>query len=240
MAQANRKRNVEPRRKAEAAAPSVQRPDWVVSGLAAAGMVVAAYLTWLKMSGGGAALCVAGSGCDIVQASRYATFLWVPTALWGLAVYVAIGALAWIGLGGRNWLIAFVLAAGGVGFSLYLTWLSIVSLGRDLCVVSDVGRDHDRNPRAARGAASRAEWPEVDGASRSPGHLWSSGGARGRGCRRVRVRRAVFRSGRIPGRARAAPRREQSRDVWSLLVTRLPRAKGPVRARGAGYPLRGV
>ncbi len=129
MAQANRKRNVEPRRKAEAVAPSVQRPDWVVSGLAAAGMVVAAYLTWLKMSGGGAALCVAGSGCDIVQASRYATFLWVPTALWGLAVYVAIGALAWIGLGGRNWLIAFVLAAGGVGFSLYLTWLSIASLG---------------------------------------------------------------------------------------------------------------
>ena len=64
-----------------------------------------------------------------MQASRYATFLWVPTALWGLAIYVAIGVLAWMGLTPRNWPIAFALAAGGVGFSAYLTWLSVFDLG---------------------------------------------------------------------------------------------------------------
>ena len=129
MAQVGRHRKVEVKRKSEPAASRVERPDWVLSGLAAAGMLVAAYLTWLKLSGSGAALCVAGSGCDLVQASRYATFLWVPTALWGLAAYVAIGVLAWMGLTLRNWLIAFWLAAGGVGFSAYLTWLSVFDLG---------------------------------------------------------------------------------------------------------------
>ena len=130
MAQVDRnRRKVEVKRKTEPAASPVERPDWVLSGLAAAGMLVAAYLTWLKLSGSGAALCVAGSGCDLVQASRYATFLWVPTALWGLAAYVAIGVLAWMGLTLRNWPIAFALAAGGVGFSAYLTWLSVFDLG---------------------------------------------------------------------------------------------------------------
>ncbi len=70
MAQRVRNRNVEIRGKTDSPAPSVERPDWVLSGLAAAGMLVASYLTWLKLSGSGTALCVAGSGCDIVQASR--------------------------------------------------------------------------------------------------------------------------------------------------------------------------
>ena len=128
MPPANRRR-IEAKRRGDTPEVAVERPDWVVSGLAGLGILVAAYLTWLKLSGGGALLCTTGSGCDLVQASRYSTFLWVPTALWGLAVYVAIGALAWLGLGPRNWLIGFVLAAGGVGFSLYLTWLSVFTIG---------------------------------------------------------------------------------------------------------------
>jgi len=92
-------------------------------------MAVSGYLTWLKLTGAGAAFCVAGSGCDIVQASRYALLLGVPTALWGFAVYVVIGVLGAAGLGHRNWLIAFLFAAGGVGFSIYLTGLSIFDVG---------------------------------------------------------------------------------------------------------------
>jgi uncharacterized membrane protein len=100
-----------------------------VGGLAVAGLLVSGYLTWLKLSGARAALCVAGSGCDLVQSSRYALFLGVPTAAWGFAVYVVIAALAITGLGARRWLTAFLFAAGGVGFSLYLTALSIFELG---------------------------------------------------------------------------------------------------------------
>jgi uncharacterized membrane protein len=105
------------------------RPDWIVVALSAAGLVVSGYLTWLKWAGGGASFCIAGSSCDIVQASRYATFLGVPTALWGGVLYIAIGALGWLGLAANRWLAAFLLAAAGAGFSLYLTYLSLFVIG---------------------------------------------------------------------------------------------------------------
>lgn len=119
MAQRNRKR--EPAERPIAPDGS----DWVVVILAAAGLAVTGYLSWLKLTGGGAAFCVRGSGCDIVQSSRYALFLGVPTALWGFLLYAALGVLGWMGLNSRNWQIAFALAAGGVGFSAYMTCLSL-------------------------------------------------------------------------------------------------------------------
>ena len=102
------------------------RPDPLVAGLAAAGVVISAYLTWLKWAGTTAAFCLSGSGCDIVQASQYAMLLGVPTALWGALLYGAIGVLAVMGLGPRRWRWAFYLAAGGAGFSIYLTALSVL------------------------------------------------------------------------------------------------------------------
>jgi uncharacterized membrane protein len=101
------------------------RTDWLIALLAAAGVVVSAYLGWLKVQGGNALLCQAGSGCDIVQASRYATILGVPTALWGTAFYVAVGTLAALGLTAQRWLWAFLLVAAGAAFSLYLTAISV-------------------------------------------------------------------------------------------------------------------
>src|SRR5260370_8636542 len=52
--------------------------------------------------------------------------LGVPTALWGAALYGAIGVLAALGLGPRRWRWAFHLAAAGVGVSVYLTALSVL------------------------------------------------------------------------------------------------------------------
>ena len=102
------------------------RPDFLVLGLAAAGFAIAAYLTWLKWMGGNAAFCVSGSGCDIVQGSRYGTLLGVPTALWGVLMYAAIGALAARGLTAPRWTWTFYLAAAGVGVSIYLTAVSVL------------------------------------------------------------------------------------------------------------------
>ena len=105
------------------------RPDLAVAGLAAAGAAVAAYLAWLKLAGASTVFCVTGTGCDIVQSSRYAVLLGVPTALWGALVYVAIGVLAVVGLSPRRWRWAFHLAAAGVAFSAYLTALSAFVIG---------------------------------------------------------------------------------------------------------------
>ncbi len=102
------------------------RPDFLILGLAAAGFAIATYLTWLKWMGGNAAFCLSGSGCDIVQASRYGTLLGVPTALWGALLFAAIGTLAGLGLTASRWAWAVYLAAAGVGFSIYLTAVSVL------------------------------------------------------------------------------------------------------------------
>jgi uncharacterized membrane protein len=104
------------------------RPSWPVASVALAGLVVAAYLTWLKLTGNPAVFCGPGSGCDIVQASRYGTLLGLPTALWGGVLYAAVAGLALAGLTPGRWQLAFLLSAAGAGFSLYLTALSLFVL----------------------------------------------------------------------------------------------------------------
>lgn len=107
----------------------VPGPDWVLGGLSAAGLMLAGSLTAAKLAASSAPFCVAGSGCETVQASRYAVFLGLPTALWGAALYAGIGALALLGLDARRWLAAFLLAVAGVSFSALLTALQVFVIG---------------------------------------------------------------------------------------------------------------
>ncbi len=103
------------------------RPAWVLVGLAAAGVALAGYLTWTKLTGG-APVCVGRDGFAIVQASRYAVFLSAPTAAWGIAFYAVVGALGLRGLTRRRLMPAFVLSVGGVAFSACLTGVALFSL----------------------------------------------------------------------------------------------------------------
>ena len=105
------------------------RRDPLIAVLALAGLAVAGYLAWLKWSGGTPLFCTAGTGCDIVQASRYATILGAPTAFWGALAYAVILGLALAGFDRARWQAAFVVAAAGFGFSAYLTYLSLFELG---------------------------------------------------------------------------------------------------------------
>ena len=86
------------------------------------------------------AFCLSGSGCDIVQGSRYGSLLGVPTALWGVLLDAAIGALAALGLTAARWTWAFYLVAAGVGFSIYLTAVSVLVIHATCadCLASDV------------------------------------------------------------------------------------------------------
>ena len=113
----------------EAVAPELARPDWIVVGLALVGLAVAGYLSALKLGGTQAFLCRDGSGCDLVQASRYSVLAGVPTAMWGAGIYLAIAALAAMPRTARRWQAAFMLASGAVAFSLYLTYISIFAIG---------------------------------------------------------------------------------------------------------------
>lgn len=103
--------------------------DMVLLVLAAAGILLTAYLTFTASFEEHPAFCSEGSGCDIVQSSRWATFLGVPMALWGCLTYMVIAGLAWRArtkLG--SWTPLIFVAFCGFAISAYLTIVSIVEI----------------------------------------------------------------------------------------------------------------
>jgi len=110
------------------AAVEATTPAWTTVALAALGLVVSGYLTWTKVTGSQALFCSGSHSCDIVQASRYATMVGLPTALWGLALYAALGAVAWLGYTPARWLASLVVSSAAATFSAYLTVVSLFVL----------------------------------------------------------------------------------------------------------------
>jgi uncharacterized membrane protein len=107
------------------APPARPAADRLLAGLAVAALLISLYLTVTQIAGRHAVFCEQGGGCDIVQSSRWATFFGAPTAAWGVVHFAALLALALTGLTARRWLLAFVLAAIGLGFTGYLTWIEL-------------------------------------------------------------------------------------------------------------------
>jgi uncharacterized membrane protein len=115
-------------RPAEAAAGGAV-PNVPVLALSVVGMAIAGYLTYTGWSGGLAAFCGPGEGCDIVQSSRWATFLGLPTAFWGLVTYAALAVVAWREpRAAVQWHWASLVAMAGWSVSVYLTGVSVFVL----------------------------------------------------------------------------------------------------------------
>jgi uncharacterized membrane protein len=111
--------------------------------LALVGLFVAIYLTLFKLGIIGQLVCAVGS-CETVQTSRWATFLGLPVAAWGVGYYVLVLAIAFAGTTER-WedspripLALVLLTAWGALFSLWLTWLELFVIHAicQWCVVS--------------------------------------------------------------------------------------------------------
>ena len=113
--------------------PAPIASDRPAAAVAAAALLVSLYLTGTKLSASTALFCEAGGGCDIVQSSRWATLLGVPTAAWGAAVYAGVLAMALRGFTARRWLGAFLLAVVAAAGSAHLTWIELAVL-RAVCV----------------------------------------------------------------------------------------------------------
>jgi uncharacterized membrane protein len=102
---------------------------------AALGLVVSLYLLSVHW-GWGRAICLGVGACDVVNTSIYSELLGLPVALLGALTYLAL-----LALGGLIWhhlyeALArygqFLLAAIGVAFSAYLTYIELFIL-RALC-----------------------------------------------------------------------------------------------------------
>ena len=103
------------------------RVSAVLCGL---GIVVSGYLASKRLTGGSLA-CTRWAQCDVVNSSIYSKFLGIPVSFIGLGAYLLLLALALAALwtAGRTQrqilLLSLLLSLGGVGFSVYLTYIEI-------------------------------------------------------------------------------------------------------------------
>src|SRR5215211_1549340 len=96
----------------------------VLGVLAAAGLLISAYLTRVHFAGV-APVCVGGSGgCETVQSSRYAEILGVPVSVLGLGGYASLLFSAML-RGEVGVYLGFLIALVGTLFSAYLTYLEV-------------------------------------------------------------------------------------------------------------------
>jgi uncharacterized membrane protein len=117
----------------------LENPNWLLTGLAGTGMVLTAYLVLTAWLDKPPLYCEEGSSCDIVQQSRWGTFLALPTAFWGFLTYAS---LAFIGVQFRNprlhWKSAWTVSMVGLGYSVYLMVISlfVIEAACAYCIVS--------------------------------------------------------------------------------------------------------
>jgi uncharacterized membrane protein len=91
--------------------------------LAVVGLLVAVYMAYIETTTA-EAVCGAIGACNVVQESPYAAILGIPIGIIGILGYAVLLLLSFIGkrFPQAMWL-AFALSAGGVLFSIYLTYL---------------------------------------------------------------------------------------------------------------------
>jgi uncharacterized membrane protein len=102
----------------------------IVAALALLGVFVATYLTLYKLGYIGSLQCAVGS-CETVNTSRWATFIGLPVAAWGLGFYVVALAVALLStqdryVDSRKMAVALAVLTGwGTAFSAWLTYLEL-------------------------------------------------------------------------------------------------------------------
>jgi uncharacterized membrane protein len=107
----------------------------IIMTSAALGLVVSLYLLSVHW-GWGQIVCFDIGDCEVVNTSLYAELLGIPVALLGAATYLALlvsGVLIWRHISEEPAsLVQFLLAAIGVVFSMYLTYVELFVL-RAIC-----------------------------------------------------------------------------------------------------------
>ena len=117
----------------------------IIAALALGGVGLATYLAMYKLGYIGTLACTIGS-CETVNLSRWATFIGIPVAVWGLGFYVVLFGVALLGTMERfanaTWVshALLVLTAWGVAFSAWLTYLELYVIHAIcmFCVISAI------------------------------------------------------------------------------------------------------
>ncbi len=103
--------------------------DVVLLVLAGIGILLTSYLTYVAWFESHPAFCSEGSGCDLVQASRWATFFGMPMAFWGWLTYVMLTYGIWRAKQKPGtWTMVVFVSVSGFAISAYLTLVSVVEI----------------------------------------------------------------------------------------------------------------
>jgi len=113
--------------------------------VALVGLFIATYMTLYKYGVIGTLTCAIGS-CETVQSSRWATFLGLPVAAWGVGFYLSVLVLTFAGITDRLSesraisLALLALTGWGVIFSSWLTYLeaAVIKFWCQWCIASAV------------------------------------------------------------------------------------------------------
>lgn len=110
----------------------------IVAALALAGIFIGIYLTLYKLGVIGELSCTLGS-CETVNTSKWAVFLGLPVAAWGVFFYLDVFLFALVGTMPRfertpliSWLLV-VWSTIGVLFSAWLTYLELAVI-QAICI----------------------------------------------------------------------------------------------------------
>ncbi len=108
--------------------------------LAAIGIGLAGYLTYVHYSGAMPICSLKGNPCSQVQKSQYSELAGVPVALIGLIGYIAILGSLLAPEEERSRLVTMAMTLGGFGFSAYLTYRELFTLHKicEWCVSSAI------------------------------------------------------------------------------------------------------
>lgn len=117
----------------------------IIAALALGGVGLATYLAMYKLGMIGQLACTVGQ-CETVNLSRWATFLGIPVAVWGVGFYLVLFLVALSGTTERYvnaaWVSHALLALTGWGvlFSAWLTYLElhVIHAVCMFCVISAV------------------------------------------------------------------------------------------------------
>ncbi|WP_017325864.1 vitamin K epoxide reductase family protein [Synechococcus sp. PCC 7336] len=105
----------------------------ILAAIAIAGSLLTSYLTANKLLSQQVALCGEGGGCGVVLGSRWATFLGVPAAFWGMLGFISVFLLAAASdelplLKRWRWPALFGLTTAMFAFEMYFAYLMLFVL----------------------------------------------------------------------------------------------------------------
>ncbi|HCU89496.1 MAG TPA: Vitamin K epoxide reductase [Gammaproteobacteria bacterium] len=119
------RKKVKPAKRSERAPPSI-----LLAILSLLGLVLTTSLLVVSITKSALPYCASGSGCEIVQSSRWSTLLGLPITAWGWATYAILTSAALFAARRvTRWRIIVFFGTIAFGVSVYLNAVSIWILG---------------------------------------------------------------------------------------------------------------